>query len=281
MKNIFSDITEIDRLVVQDKLLSEYELPIYWDIIDNRIGLTVLDLGCNDGMKTVKRFDENHFSKIIGVDILSGLVKQANEKFGDDVRTFYCCDIMSDDFVEKMETIMSNQKIEAFDIINCSFLLMHIERPWELARKLRRFLSDNGQLVVIEADDTQNFMEPDVDGRFAKFVDILSKDPYAGKRDVGETIVYNLKECGYQNIECRLSKLDAKADEPDKKETLFVSYCSFLPWDLVLLRREEPNNLFYKESWEWVKDNYEKLHRQMLKPQTSVRIGLRIYTATR
>lgn len=46
----------MDRLAVQGKLLSEYEQPVYQKVMSGRSGLTLLDVGCNNGWKTKSVF---------------------------------------------------------------------------------------------------------------------------------------------------------------------------------------------------------------------------------
>ena len=77
---------------------------------------------------------------------------------------------------------MQQEKIDAFDIIHCSFVLMHTERPEDILKKLRPFLAEDGKLIVIEADDMESSMVPDTKGLFQKFLELLLNDPYAGKR---------------------------------------------------------------------------------------------------
>ena len=97
-QNVFLDEAELKRLVVQGRLLSEYEQPVYQKVIGGRKGLTLLDVGCNNGWKTRERFSDKNFNKIIGIDCLEELIEQAREKFGDDVLSFYACDVANEDF---------------------------------------------------------------------------------------------------------------------------------------------------------------------------------------
>lgn len=79
----------MDRLAVQGKLLSEYEQPVYQKVMNGRSGLTLLDVGCNNGWKTKMRFLSENFKKIIGIDCLNPLIEQAQIELKDNVFSFY------------------------------------------------------------------------------------------------------------------------------------------------------------------------------------------------
>lgn len=278
MENVFSDKTELKRLEVQRKLLLEYEYPIYEQLIQDRENLTLLDVGCNDGNRTIERFDKKNFSKVVGVDCLEQLVKQAEDKFGDDVFSFHYCDVITENFTDKIKEIMQKEEISSFDIINCSFLLMHLQDPCAVVQGLRQFLSPDGYLVVIEPDDTTSRMQPDKGNLFQKFLAILEKDPYAGKRDFGAEVLELLKKSGYKQIELKLSEITAHKGETEKKENIFITFCSYLPEDLMLLRKSNPENAAYQEWWEWVEKDYATLHKQMVEEETEISMGMKIYT---
>ena len=148
-QNVFLDEVELKRLMVQGRLLSEYEQPIYQKVIDGRKGLTLLDVGCNNGWKTKERFSDKNFKKIIGIDCLDLLVEQARKQFGNEVLSFYACDVATEDFAEKLQQIMQKENIPAFDIIHCSFMLMHTKEQEEILRRLKAFLAPGGKLIAI------------------------------------------------------------------------------------------------------------------------------------
>lgn len=277
MKNVFSDKSELERLAVQRKLMWEYEYPIYKQIIKDRENLTLLDVGCNDGNKTVERFEKKNFVKVVGVDCLRQLVEKAEEKFGDEVFSFHYCDVTTEKFTDKIKEIMKKENIVSFDIINCSFLLMHLEEPLRVLGGLRQFLSPDGYLAVIEPDDTESKMQPDKGNVFKKFLNILENDPYAGRRDFGRKVPELLKESGYKKIELKLSGIDAHKGETEKKEKIFTTFCSYLPEDLILLRQENPESDVYKEGWNWVQSDFDTLHKQMTAKETEVFMGMKIY----
>lgn len=276
-KTVFLEKTELERLEVQGRLLQEYEQPVYRQVIDGRTNLTLLDVGCNDGKKTKGRFSEENFSKVIGVDCLEPLIKQAEENYGDQVFSFRHCDLSIAGFEERIREIMEEKEIASFDVIHCSFLLMHLEEPVKLLTELRKFLSPEGRLIVIEPDDTENYLSPDVETLFETFLKILSMDPYSGKRVLGGELPEILKKSGYSEIELKCSEICASGKEHSKKEDIFITFCSYLPEDLELLHKENPEEQIFEENLVWVGENFEKLYLQTLSEETTVSIGVKIY----
>lgn len=275
---IFSGQTELERLTIQGRLLSIYEQPVYQKAISGRRGLTLLDVGCNNGWKTKTRFSADNFKKVIGIDCLRPLVEQAKQKQTDGVFSFHTCNVMKADFTETLRRIMREKAVCAFDIIHCSFILMHTEDPEEVLKRLRSFLLPGGKLIVIEADDTESNMAPDTDGLFQKFLEVLSDDPYAGRRTMGKELPQLLLNCGYTDIRCECVKVDSSGNERQKKESIFQTFCSYLPDDLLLLKKQNEKNVTYQYNLEWVQENFEKLHGQMTDDATSISMGVKIYT---
>ncbi len=276
-QNVFLDEAELKRLVVQGRLLSEYEQPVYQKVIGGRKGLTLLDVGCNNGWKTRERFSDKNFNKIIGIDCLEELIEQAREKFGDDVLSFYACDVANEDFAEKLRQIMQRENIQAFDVIHCSFMLMHTKEQEDILRKLKAFLAPGGKLVAIEPDDSTSYMKPDPDGIYEEFLKVLSTDPYAGKRTMGAELPQLFSNSGYTDIELECSEIASSGKEISKKEHIFDTFCSYLQEDLILLRQDAEGDAYQKE-WEWVEKNLDKLRQLMTDEASSVSMGVKIYT---
>ncbi len=276
-QNVFLDEVELKRLMVQGRLLSEYEQPIYQKVIDGRKGLTLLDVGCNNGWKTKERFSDKNFKKIIGIDCLDLLVEQARKQFGNEVLSFYACDVATEDFAEKLQQIMQKENIPAFDIIHCSFMLMHTKEQEEILRRLKAFLAPGGKLIAIEPDDTTSYMNPDPDGIYREFLQVLSADPYAGKRNMGAELPGLFANSGYTDIELECSEIASSGNEITKKEHIFDTFCSYLQEDLILLRQGAEGGAYQKE-WEWVQKNFEKLRQLMTGEASTVSMGVKIYT---
>ena len=276
-QNVFLDEVELKRLMIQGRLLSEYEQPIYRKVIDGRKGLTLLDVGCNNGWKTKERFSDKNFKKIIGIDCLDQLVDQARERFGNEVLSFYACDVATEDFTEKLQQIMQKENIHAFDIIHCSFMLMHTKEQEDILKRLKTFLAPGGKLIVIEPDDSTSYMNPDPDGIYKEFLQVLSADPYAGKRNMGAELPGLFSNSGYTDIQLECSEIASSGNEITKKEHIFDTFCAYLLEDLILLRQDAEGDAYQKE-WEWVQKNLDKLRQLMTDEASTVSMGVKIYT---
>lgn len=276
-QNVFLDEVELKRLMIQGRLLSEYEQPIYRKVIDGRKGLTLLDVGCNNGWKTKERFSDKNFKKIIGIDCLDQLVDQARERFGNDVLSFYACDVATEEFTEKLRQIVQKENIHAFDIIHCSFMLMHTKEQEDILKRLKTFLAPGGKLIAIEPDDSTSYMNPDPDGIYKEFLQVLSADPYAGKRNMGAELPGLFSNSGYTDIQLECSEIASSGNEITKKEHIFDTFCAYLLEDLILLRQDAEGDAYQKE-WEWVQKNLDKLRQLMTDEASTVSMGVKIYT---
>ena len=214
--NIFDDHKEIDRLAVQNRLLKEYELPVYQRLMEGRTGLRVLDVGCNNGSKTADRFAHPSVEKIIGLEYNQDLVEEAQATYGDRWFSFYQCDVEQPDFAPKLRGWMGESQIEAFDLIHISLVLLHLERPGLLLGILRGFLAPGGKLMIIEANDSVSALSNDPGGLFTEFMDILIHDPFSGERNFGTKVPRLLEVQGYCEIVLENEMLEELDDVPDE-----------------------------------------------------------------
>lgn len=278
---VFSASDEQERLIIQNKVLREYEIPVYERAIAGREGLSLLDVGCNNGFKTADRFSNRGFSKIIGIDRLEDVVELARENYGDAVFSFHCCNISAPDFSEKLRHIMEEEGIASFDIINCSCVLMHLPDPAGSLSILREFLSPEGRLIVIEPDDTSSQLRPDPEGLFREFLDILDMDPYAGNRTFAHSLESLFRQSGFEHVSLDCSGILAGREEKQKKADVFTAFCTYLPEDIALLLGEHPTESRYHAWQKWLDSSYEKLRQLMLSDLCEIFIGVRIYTCGR
>ncbi len=278
---IFGEKEEMKRLRVQNDLLSCYEASVFAQIFSEKNDIVVLDIGCNDGMKTVERFSSESVKTVIGLEYNPTLATKAQKTFGNEKFSFYHCDVEADDFSEKLRVWMKERDIQGFDVIYLSFVLMHLSDVPKLLRMLRSFLKEDGKLLIIEANDSASTLNGDKGGLLGEFLAILQAERYSGDREVGSRIWDLLHNSGYDGIHIWHDRVSAGTGETEKKKAIFTTFFSYLPEDIALLLDAEPENEEYKAWSAWVDRNYKTLKHLMMREESVISMGMQILTCTK
>ena len=277
-EHIFDEKQELERLNVQNRLFKPYEQPVYDRVLAQYKHPILLDIGSNDGNKTVDRFSSGMPGRVIGLEYHDHLARQAQAAYGDGVFSFHQCDVEAPDFPERLSALMEREGVAGFDLIHLSFVLMHLKDPGGLLRTLRRFLAPGGRLILMEALDGGSRLSPDPVQRFRAFLDILSLDPLAGDRACGEKAPALLERCGYRDVTVEDISICAGAEDVAKKRALFDIFFSYLPEDIRLLQRGEPDNVRYASCGAWLAQHYDTLQNAVLSRDSELSIGIRAIT---
>ena len=278
---VFGEKNEIKRLRVQNELLACYEAPVFAQIFSEGQDLAVLDIGCNDGAKTIERFASDSVSRVIGLEYNEVLSAKAQKTYGNERFSFYPLDVEAEDFSARLRIIMNEKQIDGFDVIYLSFVLMHLFDVKGLLIALRPFLKTDGKLFVIEANDAASTLMGDQNGLLGEFLAILKKDKYSGNREVGATVCETLSACGYESINVWHDAVSAGEGEKEKKKAVFTTFFSYLPEDVLLLLESEPDNEEYRSWSAWLDGNYDVLRRLILKKKSVISMGMKILTCTK
>ena len=266
---------------MQNELLACYEAPVFAQIFSEGQDLAVLDIGCNDGAKTLERFTSDSVSRVIGLEYNEELAAKAQKTYGDGRFSFYCLDVEAEYFSERLRDIMYEKQIDGFDVIYLSFVLMHLFDVKVLLMALRPFLKADGKLLIIEANDAASTLTGDQNGLLGEFLEMLKKDRYSGNREVGATVCETLVSCGYENISVWHDAVSAAQGEKEKKKAIFTTFFTYLREDVLLLLESEPDNEEYRLWSSWLDRNYEALRRLILKEKSVISMGMKILTCTK
>ena len=277
---VFQDERELGRLAVQNRLLAAYEKPVLMRLMSGRSGLKVLDVGCNDGRKTAAWFSHKNIQRVIGLEYHEKLALKARQLYGDEKFLFFSHNVENGDFPRWLGDLMEQTQTEAFDLIYLSFVLMHLQNPAELLRRLRSVLAPGGRIMVVEANDPVSRLEPDPDRLLDGFLKLLSRDPYGGKRDCGAALPELLEACGYRDICMEHTAIAAGKAERKKKEDIFETFFSYLPQDLAVLRQKYPENILFRDGSSWMESHYENLRKEILSENAVISMGVGIVTAS-
>ncbi len=276
-QNVFSLEKELGRLSTQNQLMLRCEEPIFRELFAGKTGLRVLDVGCNDGEKTVRWFSKPEVARVVGVEFNASLARRAQEMYGGETFGFYPCNVEAEDFSTQLRDIVRREGGTGFDVIYLSFLLSHLKAPEKLLRLLRPLLREGGVLVAVDSNDSNGALAPEGGELFRAYLDFLAQDPYGGNRGVGVRLPQLLRENGYRDATVRCDGLRAGPGERELKEQIFETY-SFLTEDMPILRKEWPEEPRYRQMEQWLEENYTRMKRCFVAEDSRVTLGITVVT---
>lgn len=275
--NTFEQDEELRRLKIQNRLFAPCERPVYERILAGCRNLRVLDIGCNDGSKTVERFDHDSVHKVIGLEYHTALAGRAQKDYGNQKFSFLQCDVEGTDLTQTLERVMAQNEVEAFDVMHLSFVLSHLREPGALLGRLRDYLAPGGRLVIVEANDAMSRVYPDPAQTFRRGLSLLAMDPLSGDRAICSKLPGLLKACGYGQAVMDQVLVTADGLQPEKKRDIFETFFSYLPQDAADLLRQEPDNEEYRYLDAMLEQEFARLRELILAADTRILMGITIY----
>ena len=170
-------------------------------------------------------------------------------------------------------------KIESFNVIHISMLLLHLKKPFNLLKVVRKYLSKDGVLFIRDIDDGLNIAYPDEKSDFKRVVDMCNILDTSGYRHCGREIYTLLKRTGYKNVVLEKNGLSTIEMNFEAREALFDTYFSFVLEDAEIMMKRHPENETAKENYEWLKNNYENLEERFLDSNFYFNLGFMTFTA--
>ena len=285
-KNDYMSITpskedEIKRNDAQTKFLNYYLKEVYGKVMNGKGSVNVLDIGSGTGRQiTMAVCNRPEKIRLIGLDRSKEMVDAANKDHGKENITFHQVDCESENFDNDLQNLMSENKIESFDLINISFLLLHLEDPSVPLRVLKKRLSSTGRMVIIDIDDGLLQAYPDKNKYFSDSFSILSETGTGGYRKSGLEVYYLLKRADMNNVVLEHNGLSTVGAPYDVKEHLFTTYIDLVPLVLVESIQENPGDISVLEKkLEWFKKNRENMKKEFFSSEFMMVAGIKVFTA--
>jgi ubiquinone/menaquinone biosynthesis C-methylase UbiE len=115
-------------------------------------GMSVVDLGCGVGMTTQLLAElVGPTGEVVGVDYSAAQVEQA--------RALLPAELSNVSFIEASATDTGLRR-EAFDVVYCRFLLIHLQDPESALREMHALLKPEGIMAIEDGDLTSARSEP-------------------------------------------------------------------------------------------------------------------------
>lgn len=225
--------------------------------------LNVLDVGCAYGFVTKTRFaDHPDVDHVIAVDNNADVIDKAKDlQMDEDKILFYVMDIVSDDFEDRMNELLAELDIPKFDIIFSSLVLLHLNNPDKVLRRLRKFLKKDGYIIVRGSDDGSKLCHPHYD----TMEEIIQKTIEIGStsdRLNGRKLYTQLVDAGYNDVRVFSEMTDISMIDFDDREDLFKESFSYRLDFFKRRVRESPDDKKALEDLEWMKNALERFETQ-------------------
>lgn len=202
-------------------------------------GLRILDMGCAYGFVTKDRFSRYEGVSVLAVDRGEELIGFAREHNAFDGAHYEIFDLESEDFDEEFEVLMEKAQIEQFDIIFASLVLHHLKNPQKLLRRVRKYLSNTGFIVIRGSDDGSIITYND-DGLIGKILDIHLNADGISDRLNGRKIYSQLINSGYKNVVMKNYIKDLSGLSLDERNAVFIERFSYRRNYLKKLVEKDP-----------------------------------------
>lgn len=276
------DDFELERLKIQMELLENFDRDVYDRLLEGREGVRVLDIGTNCGETIMDRLgSRDNVGIIIGIDINEEAIMVANSRHKGSKGFFYKLDTESKNFITELKSLMKIHKIEKFDLVNISMLLLHLENSQRIIRELQKVLADGGKMFIRDIDDGLNMAYPDHDNSFKKAIEICSRNIESGYRNSGREIPTLLANAEMCEIKLEKTGINTLGMGYEEKDALFNTYFSFILTDTKSRYEKEPNKRENKEDYEWLESIYETLEERFHAHNFFFSLGFVIFTATK
>lgn len=268
------------RQQIQTQLLLKYDLPIYERLLEGGKDLVALDVGCGNGSTIMTRIGSRpEVAKIVGIDRSKNLVDAANARYGNAKAKFYQLDVESEDFEERLEGIMEENGIGAFDLVNVLSLLSYLTKTSHLFKVLKKYAAPGSHVVVRNIDDGLNIAFPDENGDFRKALGLLQLCVSNGYRFDGRQIYNILQIRGYKDIVLENLAINTVGMTTEEKEAFFVTVFGFARKGIKDELTAHPDSIDLQEKYQWLMQVYDKLEEKFMNPAFFLNFGFMIYTA--
>lgn len=278
---VYEDKKERRRLKIQQELMRDFDAAPYNKIKSGYDKLKILDLGSSTGDFIMDRLgNSGNVEKLIGLEYDEKSVQVANENYGVENKiAFYKLNLEDEDFVSELEDIAEEQGVDKFNVINISMVLLHIKSPYKLLKNVRKFLSDDGTVIIKDIDDGLNLAYPDEKGEFARVIGICKKNETSGFRESGRQIYTLLNRAGYKKVKLEKQGMSTVGMDYETRSALFDTYFSFVLGDLKIMKERYPEDKRVATDYDWYSKTYDDLEEKFQDEAFFFSLGFMIYTA--
>lgn len=278
-----SDV-ELRRLKVQESVLHRFDSDLCFNYSREFHGLNILDLGCADGTymsESRKNMDKAY--TLLGLNFNKTSIEKAKKNIKDENKTFKYANIEHEDELEEaINSYLIERGLPSYNVINISFVLLHLSNPELLLKRIRKYLVKGGYILIKDVDDNFEAAYPDPNGYFENMKELLIADSkFGGFCLTGRQIHCILSKASYSNIKLLKQGINTLGIDYDEKEDLFGMRFGYFEKDYVLICKSNQNDEYDNGDLTWIKKLYDVLKKEFTDDHFFYNFGIDIFVAKR
>ena len=156
---------------------------------------------------------------------------------------------------------MEKYNIPHFDIFFSSLVIHHLKNPNKFLRRIRRYLSDNGYIILRGSDDGSVLTYGD-DGLIAKILELHHGTDGISDRFNGRKIYSQLVSSGYTDVRMMNYVKDISSLDMDERYDVFIERFSYRRNYLKLVSDDDAYNFDKRNNLEMMDIALEKLENK-------------------
>ena len=273
------DAVETERLVMEERVLFDFEEPVYDKLLFGKEGLTALDFSVLNPYSTIHRLGRSEFSKVIALSYDENVVKAGNELCEAEGKIKFFKVDGSDDLDAALKAAMRECGVESFDFLNLTMAIMDLGNPFKVLKKVKKLLSPDALCFVRDIDDGIVFAYPDENGYFAEIKEFYKLDTLSGSRHSARQVYNIMKKLGAKDIRFERCGVSTASMDYNHKRMLFESWFGFIPNDFRHMARKNPNDAAAKEVLAWLDDKFDDIEEEFFGDDFLFNAGYMIFTA--
>ena len=160
-------------------------------------------------------------------------------------------------------------------------VLLHVSKPYQVLKTLRKHLSEKGYLFIRDIDDDLNFFHPDEEGILRRLQNMISYLDYWGYRKSGKEIYAQLKLAGFNHVQLVKHGLNTSQMNYEEREALFNVYFGSIPNDAQDTIRSHPDNALLRGEARWAADHIDDANELFHRSEFLFSLGYVVYVAQR
>ena len=176
--------------------------------------------------------------------------------------------------------------IEKFDLINMSWVALHLNNIDNLLKVLKGVLLETGIIMIEDIDDRVNAVsDKDSEKDFNKIYDICDKEGFSGNRKSGLNVKCYLEKNGYIIIDGNDSGFSSDTPGTEKKD-FWDTYFEMIYQDMKKIRDDK---LFeekytgvgdFENDYDWLMSNRQRLYNIFHSNEFTFVFGVVIFVAS-